>query len=250
MGSQLTSLSGNFTGIPAGAYLSSYTGTGLTTPEVTASAGTGTGITVETETTAAQATATTVGWAPAAGLSFTDATFATPTNEFTTAGSTGGQAGIGVTSTTSFTISPALPIEFGGTSGVGSANCLETGWTSTDAPGPSQDGATTPQLPPGEITPILSTTPTFEPGAYVSLVDTPPTANNQTVSINVTSSGSFNLNVIAGSYVIDPNGYSLVDGSPQTQGNITVTQVGTTSTVDYVDTDTSVASYTFTWERV
>ena len=70
---------------------------------------------------------------------------------FTTAGTAGGTAGIGIISSTSFTFGPGLPIvgslPFGGAPGVGAANCLVTGLDATSHPGPAQTGAATPGRP-------------------------------------------------------------------------------------------------------
>ena len=87
----------------------------------------------------------TVATAPATGISFTDAAFATPATAFTTAGTNGGTAGIGITSTTSFTITTnLLSVTFGGAPGVGLSNCLETGWTRSSYSGSGADWCADP----------------------------------------------------------------------------------------------------------
>ena len=50
----------------------------------------------------------------------------------------------------------------------------------------------------------------------------------------------------AGGYPVDPNGFSLVGGSPQTLGGrLTVTQVGTSATVNLADTGATATVLTF-----
>ncbi|HZE16240.1 MAG TPA: hypothetical protein VE197_11320, partial [Mycobacterium sp.] len=192
-----TTLSGDFTGVPAGAFLSSGLTTGIANGTVATAAGTATSITISIPTTAALSAAT-VGWAPQAGLSFTDSTFASPANAFTTSGTNGGTAGIGLVSSTSFTLVMTPTVEFGGATGVGTANCLQTGWVDATTPGPAQTDETAPALPYGSITPLLTATPTFQPGAYVNLSDTPPSPNDQTVSLGQGGTGSVTLTATAG----------------------------------------------------
>lgn len=236
-----TTLTGNFSAVPAGAALS---GTGIPATAVSTAAGTSTSITISAATTAAS-TGETVGWAPEAGLTFTDSSFASPANAFTTSGSNGGTAGIGITSMTSFDlVTSSLTIPFGGTAGTGTADCLETGWVNSTTPGPSQTGATSPQLPPGTTTALVSATPTFQPGAYVNLVDTPPTPQNQTVALGQGQTGSVTLTATAGSYPVGT--FSLVGGSPQTIGTLTITQASAGSaTVDLSNTATAPETDTF-----
>jgi hypothetical protein len=213
---------------------------------VTTSPGTATSITISVPTTAAQATNSTAAFAPAAGITFTDAAFATPANAFTTAGSNNGTAGIGITSTTSFTITTnVLSVGFGGAPGVGTSNCLETGWAAGPTPGPAQMFAATPQTPPGTTTELVSAAPTFQPGAFVNLVTAPPVPQNQTVAVGQGQPAPITLTAAAGSYPVDPNGFSIVGGSPQTIGSLTITQVGTSAVVNTTNTASAPETDTF-----
>lgn len=205
-----TTISGDFSAVPAGAALS---GSGIPTSAVTTAAGTATSITIDEPTTAAGSG--TVGWAPEAGLTETDTSFASPASAFTTDGSQGGTAGIGVISVTSFTLeTSSVTVPFGGAPGVGPSNCLETGWVNATTPGPAQTGGasppdeTAPALPYGETTPLVSVTPTFQSGAYVNLVDTPPTPNDQTVAAGQGEADVITLTATPGSYPV--GSYSLV----------------------------------------
>jgi hypothetical protein len=240
-----TTLSGNFTGVPAGAFLSSGLSPGIANGTVATAPGTASSITISIATTAALSGAS-VGWAPQAGLSFTDASFATPANAFTTNGSNGQTAGIGVISTSSYTIAtPGVPVVFGAGPGVGANNCLETGWVNATTPGPAQLNETQPALPFGFVTALVSATPTFQPGAFVNLVDTAPTPNSQTVAIGQGQSAAITLTATQGSYPVDPNGFHIVGGSPQTIGSLTITQVGTTAVVNTTNTAAAPETDTF-----
>ncbi|MGH2448190.1 MAG: hypothetical protein ACRDFS_06255, partial [Chloroflexota bacterium] len=167
------------TGIKSGTTITAITGT--------------TSATISAATTSAEATAYKVGFGSASGLTDTDTSFATGASAFTTAAPTTtvtGTAGIGVTSTTTFAIVlPTITVTFGGASGVGTSNCLETGWVNSTTPGPSQTGATSPQLPPGTTTPLVSATPTFQSSAYANLAEPAPTASNLSVNMGTGQSG-------------------------------------------------------------
>jgi hypothetical protein len=249
-----TTLSGNFSGVPSGQSLS---GTGIPASAITTAPGTATGITISAPTTAAVAApGETIGWSQSAGTGFTD-TFATAANAFTTNGPNGTTAGIGISSTTSFsffingtfaTFPTGSPIvTFGGTPGVGTQNCLETGWVNATTPGPSQTGETTPALPFGTTTALLAATPAFQPGAYVNLVDT-VTPQNQSVQCAVGGTCSVTLTA-TGAY--PPFKCNLVGGSPQTitltgGGTLTLTEVtGGCGTVNLSNTATAATSATF-----
>ncbi len=237
-----TTLSGNFAGVPAGAALN---GTNIPADAVTTGAGTGSGIGISDATTAANTgTGEKVGWAPLAGLTFTDFAVASGPADFTSAGTSGGTAGIGINSTVEFdVVTPSVTIPFGGASGVGAANCLETGWTSVPAPGPAQTGAATPQLPPGTTTPLVTTAPTFEPGAFVNLVQ-PITASNSSTTLGTGATKTIPLlaSPATGKAL---TGCTLVPGSIS-DPRLAVTISGTTScSALLVDSGLGSATVTF-----
>lgn len=207
---------------------------GLPNGSVITAVNPGVSATITTTTTADNSAGGAVGTAPTTGITFTDSSVSTGA-VFTTAGKNNGKASIGVTgSTGGFTMTATVSLPF--------TTCALGGYDASDNPIGS------PLMPPGTTTAAVSSTPpVFAAGAYLSLVDTPPTANSATQSINVSSTGSFNLTATAGSYSVDANSFTLVNGSPQNPqtGNLTITQVGSTSQINYVDTDTTVASYTF-----
>ncbi len=237
-----TTLNGNFAGVGAGEAISGGLTAGITSGAVSTAPGTATGISISIPTSVAGSGAS-VGYAPATGITFTDAAFATPTNAFTTAGSNGSTAGIGIIQSTSFTLATSsLSIPFGGTPGVGASNCLETGWVNATTPGPAQIDETAPALPFGYLTALTAATPTFQPGAYVNLTDTAPTPNDQTVSIGEGGTGSVTLTATAGSYPVNPNGFTLVTASPV--GSLTFT-LGAGGVVSLSNTATSSETDTF-----
>ena len=200
-----------------------------------------TSVTLLGNTTVAEATAQNIGIAPAAGINITFPAFASPVNAFTTNGVVGGKANIGVTGSTGVTVSVAgqSPLF---------APCAMSGYDSTNAP------VGTPIYPPGSTTPAVSAVPpVFAAGAYVNLTGaTGPTPNNQTVTLGEGGTGSVTLSAAQGTYPIDPNGFQLVGGPSQViplvgGGNLTVTQVGTTSTVNLSNTAGVATSGSFTF---
>jgi hypothetical protein len=124
---------------------------------ITAVNGTGTQATIQSAAgglTNIQTNATINLYAP---MVFTDAAVSTGA-AFTTNTTFGGDANIGVQPGTvtswTFTTSLGVNVEFGGNTGVGpvqGGNCVQTGWTATNAPGPGQAGAATPALPPAAL---------------------------------------------------------------------------------------------------
>jgi hypothetical protein len=242
-----TTLNGVFTGVPAGASIS---GTSIPATAVSTAPGTATSITISTPTTAAVTVGEQIGWAPLNGLTFTDGAFATSPTAFTTAGANGQTAGIGIIQSTSFTVvTPAISPMFGGTPGVGTANCLETGWVNATTPGPPQMFETTPAFPFNTVTALVTATPTFQPGAFVNLVTTPPTPQNQSVAMGEGGTATITLTATPGSFAVGT--FSLVGGSPQTialtgGGALTVTQASAGSaTVNLSNTSTVATSATF-----
>lgn len=218
----------------------------------------GSTVTLSIPATAAGAAQTLTQWG---GVTFTDSAVSTG-SVFTTNGSNGGAANIGITAATTFGIVGNLTVPFGGAAGVGTANCLETGYDAAGNPGPAQSGATGPSFPfsqfgtaTGQVSFLVAasggfvaqpgTTQNITPAAssYVNLADTAPTPNNQTISVGEGQSGTVTLTATAGSYPVGT--FSLVGGSPQTVGSLTITQasagsatVNLTNTASASETDT------------
>jgi hypothetical protein len=245
-GSGVTTIPGNFSALTtAGDALS---GTGIASNAVTTAPGTATGVTISVATTAAS-TGGAVGWAPEAGQTFTDTSFASTATAFTTAAPATlvtGSAGIGVTSTTEFgLVTPSLTIPFGGTSGTGTANCLETGWVNATTPGPSQTGATSPQLPPGTTTPLLTATPTFQSGAYANLLEPAPTAGSESISMAEGQTGLvITLPTTPGNPVY-PVASCALSGTPSAGLTVTISNSPTVCQATLSNTDTTPSSATF-----
>src|SRR5262245_18668939 len=140
-----TIMSANFNAADLGYFVAGPSGAGIN-PQSTITAVTpGVSATISIPTTAAQATPANIG----VGMTeiYSDPALSTG-NVFTTSGVSGGDANIGITSVTGVTVHALLAVNFGGTPGVGAANCLETGWQEPgDVPGPAQMGTTQPVLP-------------------------------------------------------------------------------------------------------
>ena len=145
-------------------------------------------ITAITGKTSATISAPTTGAASAQAVGFASAlTFSDPSlstgNVFTTAGTGGQTAGIGVTSVTQFNLGAALPITFGGSTGDGPANCLETGYAGYTVGSPAGPGQSAGATPPSETGPALAVGSTtalvsasplqFPAAAYVNLLGPP-----------------------------------------------------------------------------
>jgi hypothetical protein len=188
---------------------------------ITAIAADGSSATISIATTAA---AGPVNIGTGDNMTFADPTFATG-NVFTTSGVNGGKANIGVIGVTSVTVNALISIPFGGAQGVGTANCLETGFDAANNPGPAQTGALTPALPPGTVTPLVAASGGFitQPGtaqaitppaaAFVNLVDAGPVTTNATATIDRNVSNTTTLTLPATD--TDPTGVaSCLAGSP------------------------------------
>ncbi len=221
---------------------------------VASEASDGTSITLSSPATATTASGL-VGYAKGP-LTFSDPKVATG-NVFTSAGISGETAGIGVTAITEIDVNGALTVPFGGATGAGSANCLETGWDAAGAAGPAQDGGTTPPLetqpglPAGSTTPLVTAgaNPVFPAAATASLgtpVASPPTASPQTVSIATGATTSVVLQYAAGS---NPVTSCTIDTGANPDKNLKVTETDTPTvcTVNLVDTDTSATTGSFTF---
>lgn len=116
-----------------------------------------------------------------------------------------------------------------------------------------------PAFPPGAATPLVAATggSLAQPGvptgyevtppaaAYVNLVDAAPAPVDQTVSIGQSQSANITLSATAGTYPVDPNGFSIVGGSPQTIGSLTITQVGTSAVINTTNTASAPETDTF-----
>jgi hypothetical protein len=239
-----STISGNFTAADVGQFVAISplgTATGIPNGSVISSVVPGVSASIApTLTTAANATATTVGLAPAAGITFTDPTPLNTGNVFTTAGTVGGTSRIGVTGSSGFTLTATLAIGF--------TPCSPSGFFGATPVG-------TPLFPAGSTTGYESATAP-PAGAFVNLTAaTGPTCNNQTVALGEGGTGSVTLSASAGSYPVSSTGFSLPGGSPQTipltpgPGTLTVTQSAAGSPViNLSNTSTVAASGSFTFQ--
>ncbi len=192
-------LSGNFLAGDVGMGVASHGSTGFPSDGSTIVAvNPGVSATLLDPTTAPGSGTVTV-YAP---MTFTDAGVSTG-NVYTTNGTNGGHANIGATSVSTFTVAIALSLPFGGAPGVGTSNCLETGYQDAAGtlPGPVQTGASSPGFPPQTLggpgtllvaasggfvsQPGTSTKITPPAAAFVSLVDNGPVANNGNANLGV-----------------------------------------------------------------
>ena len=163
----LTAVSGTFADAAVGDYVYSSTAGLPTGVQITAISGAN--ATIGAKTTAA-ATKVVVGY----GLTTTYTTPISTGDVFTTAGTDGETAGVGVTAAPTFVADGF--IAFGGATGDGASNCLQTGYTADGTAGPGQTGGVTPPLetgpvfPTGTTTPLVSVSPlTFPSAAFVNL---------------------------------------------------------------------------------
>lgn len=240
----VTTIPGNFSAAAVG---DAVAGDGITSAAaITAVNGT-TSITISVPTTAAGSKKT-IGWGGT--MVFTDDAFSSGT-VFTVGSGHGVSDGIGVTSVKSVTVNTNfLDIGFGTTTSV----CTETGWTATDVPGPSNPTASTPQLPPGYTTALISggDSPVFEPGAYltvpalplaVTTTSLPSGTQHHAYSETLAATGgypSYTWSVTAGSL---PAGLSLNDSTGVISG--TPTGSGLSSfTVQVEDSHSQTATAT------
>ncbi|MDA8293884.1 MAG: hypothetical protein M0040_05930 [Actinomycetota bacterium] len=267
-----TTLSGDFSGIPADA---AVYGAGIPLTAVSTAAGTSTSITISAATTAAS-TGETIGWAPFSGLTFTDSSFATPATAFTTAAATTvakGTAGIGLTSVSKWTFylttsAGTLPgANFGGggngAGASGTNTCIETGYVNSTTPGPALYSQPGPMLPPGLTTPLVATATTgsgatldsvptdFQPGAYANLGEPAPVAKSETVSMGTGQSTTITLPTVPGNSAYPVASCALVAKSISNTGggsvNLTVaiSNSPTVCQATLTDSDTAPETYTF-----
>lgn len=249
-GNASTTLTGDFSGATVG---DSVSGTGIpSTAVITVINGT-TSATISAATTAAGSGK--VGYGHT--ITFTDNSMASPATAFTTNGTPGGKASVGIIGTTSVgVVTSALTIGFGGAEGVGTANCLLTGWQSTN-PGPVQTFATTPQFPPGTLTDLVAasggaiTQPgttqaiTPEAGAYVNLNPNPPTANPASYNLGNGATVTETLPVTPGT---DPvGGCNLVSGPGDADNSVTINNTPSTCTAHITNSGSTPETDTFTY---
>jgi len=110
---------------------------------------------------------------------------------------------------------------------------------------------TSPQLPPGTTTPLVSTAPTFEPGALVNLVQPPPTAGNLSSTLGVQGTKTVTLPASPGpgqtltGCAFVTGSLNLVSGNgPATRLTVTMNSPSTCQAV-LADSGTGVATLTF-----
>jgi large repetitive protein len=237
----LTAAAGTFLSSDVGAFVS---GSGINAESTIVSVSTdGSTATLSLATTAA-GTSATIG--TGMNMTFSDPTFNTG-NVFTTAGSPGGIANIGVVGVTGVTVNTnVLNIPFGGAEGVGTSDCLLTGWQNSTTPGPSQDFETSPALPAGTTNPLVLASGGFitQPGttqaitppaaAFVNLATTPSVTTTSLPNATVGQSYSATLAASGGvtpytwSETGLPAGLTLnsstggISGTPTTPGTSTV----------------------------
>jgi large repetitive protein len=218
----LTAAAGAFLQSDVGSFVAGPSGGGINPQSmITAVNGTGDTATISIATTAA---AGPVSVGTGNNMTFADPTFATG-NVFTTSGVNGGKANIGVIGVTSVTVNALISIPFGGAQGVGTANCLETGFDAANNPGPAQTGELTPALPPGTVTPLVAASGGFitQPGtaqaitppaaAFVNLIDAGPVTSDASATIDRNVSNTTTLTLPATD--TDPTGVaSCSAGSP------------------------------------
>jgi hypothetical protein len=190
-------------------------------------------------------------------MTMTDTSLSTG-NVFTTAGVNGGHANIGVIGVTSVSIiTPAVTVPFGGAQGVGTANCLETGWQSATLPGPVQTNETTPALPFGAVTALVAasgghiaqpgTTVLITPpaAAFVALVDPGPVTSNAAVSMGV--GGTKTVTLPAADTDATPTASCATVVPTGSRLTVTVSNTPTPCQATIHDTGTAVGSGTFTF---
>ncbi len=169
----ITAAAATFTSADVGASVAGPSAGGLAqTTTITAVSGDGSSATLSVAPTASETSAT-IGIGH--NTTFTDSALSTG-NVFTTSGTAGGKADIGVVSVTGVTLNTLISIPFGGSTGVGTANCLLTGYDASSVAGPVQTGATTPQLPAGTTTALVAASggSVTQPGTTTAI--TPPAA--------------------------------------------------------------------------
>jgi hypothetical protein len=246
-----TTLSGNFAAGDVGEGLTG--GTGLPTGATVVAVNPGVDATISAATSAAQASPVTLtAWD---AMTFTDAAVSTG-NVFTTAGVNGGQSNIGLTTISTITVNASLAIPFGGAPGVGSSNCLETGWDSSFNPGPAQSFEATPGFPPGQFTPLVAASggTLAQPGtaqqitpptaAFVALGDPAPTANSGSANLGVGGSKTITLST-TDTDATPTTGCSLVGAPSDPRLSVTINNTPSTCSAHLTDAGSGPAIVTF-----
>ena len=191
-------------------------------------------------------------------LNFTDATLNTG-NVFTTAGVPGGNASIGIIAVKDIIENAALTLTFGGAPGVGTANCLETGWGEPgDVAGPAQVAnpvATGPVLPAppatGSATALVLATGGAISQTGTSQKITPPPAAHVTLlgGSTSTSSAPTTSTVAPTTTTVAPTTTTVAPTTTTVAPTTTTTVVAggtTTTTVEGATTTTTAAPATTT----
>jgi hypothetical protein len=174
----LTAAAGIFVAGDEGKFVAGPSGGGIDPQsQITAVSDNGDSVVISVPTTAA---AGPVAIGTGANMTFTDPAFRTG-NVFTTTGVPGRRSNIGVTSVTRLIVTISLfgtpfPVTFGGAPGVGTTNCLLSGWDADANPGPAQAGALAPALPPGNTTPLVLASGGFISQPETTQMITPPAA--------------------------------------------------------------------------
>lgn len=256
-GTTLTGAAGAFnSGTDVGLSVAGPSGGGINPATmITAVNGTGSTATINIAATAA-GTAATIGLGDT--KSFTDTAVSTG-NVFTTNGVNGGHANIGVTQATTFgVVTPAITVGFGGSAGVGTSNCLETGFQNATTPGPAQTGETTPALPFGTpgTTPLVLASGGFvsqpgttqmitpPPAAFVTLGDAPPTANNGSANLGVGGTKTITLSATDND-ATPVTGCSLVGSPSLPRLAVSISNSPTPCQATLTDSGTGPATVTF-----
>jgi hypothetical protein len=169
-----TTLMGNFLASDVGDFVSGNLATttiptGATITAVTA----GVSATISAPTTGAQATGIAIGLG--GNMTFSDATLSTG-NVFTTNGTAGGTANIGVVGAKQFDVVTLITLVFGGASGVATNGCVQTGFDAANNPGPAQMGNSAPLLPAGSTSALVAASNGFVAQAGTTQQITPPAA--------------------------------------------------------------------------
>ena len=229
-GSGSSTLSGPFTAGDAGQIVApSPLGgpPGLPQGSVIIGVNPGVSATINTTTTAASGGSFTVGTAPAAGITFTDPNPVITGNVFTTNGSNGGTSRIGVVGSSEFALNASIPISF--------TPCNASGYFGSTP-------VNSPVFPTPGITTSYEAATAPPAAAFVNLHANPPSPNSQTVNLGEGSGGSVILTAAAGSYPVDPNGFTLVNTSPQGSltfslgagGLVTMSNTATSPEIDHI----------------
>jgi hypothetical protein len=243
-----TIMSPNFVAADVGYFVAGPSGAGINPQSMITAVTPGVSATINTPTTAAEATASNVG----VGMTeiYSDSTLSTG-NVFTTNGVSGGNANIGITSVTSVTVHALLAIQFGGASGVGAANCLETGWqVPGDVPGPAQMGGTQPALPPpptmGSATALVLANGGFIAQPGTTQMITPPPAAHAILASPATTTSTTTTSTSTTTTTAPPTTTTTSTSTTTVAPTTTTTTVAPTTTTTVAPTTTTTVAPTTT----